>query len=115
VVASMEMKRRPSDSCRTCHGKRVNGARTAQINAIQRDTWRPFGTNLARIRSSARRELRSHLVRWWKVLEPESCRSSGRLRPQWPDEPRKRVAREPCAWNKGRAPVHLFCVPAPIG
>jgi len=45
------------------------------------------------------------------VLEPESCRSNGRLRAQLPDEPRKRVAREPCAWHKGRAPVHLCCVP----
>jgi len=34
VVASIEMKRRPSNTCRTCHGKRVNGAQTAQIKAI---------------------------------------------------------------------------------
>ena len=48
------------------------------------------------------------------MLEPKSCRSNGRLRPQWPDKPRRRVAREPCAWHKGRAPVHLRRVPAPI-
>jgi len=53
VVASIEMKRRPSNTCRTCLGKRVNGAQTAQIQAILRDTWRSFGTNLDRIHTSA--------------------------------------------------------------
>jgi len=52
-VATIEMKWRPSNACRTCHGKRVNGAQCAQIKAIQRGTWRPFGTNLDRIRTNA--------------------------------------------------------------